>query len=95
LLSKSYEQLTQTVDSAVVRGLIELGPRDIRRLSSLIGVPYSRAINTYKRLRRKFGLLISAAPNTELLGLTHVFFEATVRSEYRRIALRAFEVSQA
>ena len=91
LLSKSYEQLTQTVDSAVVRGLIELGPRDIRRLSSLIHVPYSRAINTYKRLRRKFGLLISAAPNTELLGLTHVFFEATVRSEYRRIALRAFE----
>jgi len=91
LLYKSVERVVQTVDSAVVRGLMELGPRDLRHLSALIGVAYSRTINSYRRLRRRFGLLIRAAPNTELLGLTHVFFEATVRSEYRRVGLQAFK----
>jgi hypothetical protein len=79
------------VDSAVVRGLMEFGPRDIRHLSALVGVPYNRAIASYKRLRRKLGLLISAAPNTDLLGLTHAFFEATLSPEYRRVGLQALE----
>lgn len=68
-----------------------MASRDIRHLSALVGVPYNRAIASYKRLRRKLGLLISAAPNTDLLGLTHVFFEATLSPEYRRVGLQAFK----
>jgi len=53
LLYKSVERVVQTVDSAVVRGLMELGPRDLRHLSALIGVPYSRTINSYKASSKK------------------------------------------
>ena len=70
---------------------MEFGPRDIRYLSRLMGIPYNRAIVSYKRLRRKLGLQIRAAPNTDLLGLTHVFFEATLSPEYRRVGLQAFK----
>jgi len=95
LLSQKSEHRSELslheVDGKVVRGLMVLGPRDIRYLSTRIGVPYNRVISSYRRLRRKLGLLISAAPNTDLLGLTHVFFQATLSSEYRRVGLEAFE----
>ncbi|MEM0120343.1 MAG: hypothetical protein QW688_02755 [Thermoprotei archaeon] len=35
---------------------------------------------------------VHAAPNTDMLSLTHAFFEATPTAEYRRAALQAFEV---
>jgi len=95
LLSQRPEQRSElslhAVDSAVVRGLMVLGPRDIKSLSTRIGVPYNRVISSYKRLRRKLGLQIWAAPNTDLLGLTHVFFQATLSPEYRRVGLQAFK----
>ncbi|PSN90869.1 hypothetical protein B9Q08_03880 [Candidatus Marsarchaeota G2 archaeon ECH_B_SAG-M15] len=91
MLSQRSKLSQLSVDSAVVRGLMEFGPRDIRHLSKLMGVPYNRAIASYKRLRRMLGLQIRAAPNTDLLGLTHVFFEATLSPEYRRVGLQAFK----
>gem|GEM_PF-879792 len=75
----------------IVEGILELGPRDIRGLSRLTGVPYNRAITAYNRVRGKLGLRVRAAPNTGVLGLRHVGFEATPHPEFRDVAFAALK----
>ncbi|MEM3656785.1 MAG: hypothetical protein QXP58_09780 [Thermoprotei archaeon] len=79
------------LDAKLVGGLIEFGPRDLRKLSELLKIPYSKVVYSYKRAYDKLGLRVLAAPNTELLGLTHTFFEVTPSKQYRGVALKALE----
>jgi hypothetical protein len=91
LLAQRTRPTSYEVDSRVVRGLMEFGPRDIRKLSAVLGLPYNRVLASYKHMSKTLGLTVQAAPNTDVLGLTHVFFEATPTPRYRRVALQALK----
>ncbi len=52
----------------LVRSLMKFGPRSIRKLSRLVGTPYTWAIEDYRRMRNRLGVRVVAAPNTGLLG---------------------------
>jgi hypothetical protein len=73
----------------VFRGIIELGPRDLKRVAQLSGVPYYKAVKVYNRTLEQFGIKISAAANAEALGLMYAFFTATPNKGYRNVAFES------
>jgi hypothetical protein len=73
----------------VLRGIIELGPRDLKRVAQLSGVPYHKTVKVYNRILQQFKIKISAAANAEALGLVHAFFTATPNKDYRKVALES------
>lgn len=75
----------------IVDGILELGPRDISGVSRLTNIPYNKAITGYKRMRKKLGLKIRAAPNTAVLGLRYVGFEVTPHRDYKEVAFTALK----
>ncbi len=73
----------------LVRGIVELGPRDLKRVASLTGLSYERANRTLKRAKEQFGIRIIGSPNLSALGLVTGFYTAELSPENRKHGMKA------
>jgi hypothetical protein len=80
----------EPVSEQIFKGVMELGPRNLKNIARLAGVPYSKVFRNYKRSIEQLGISVRATVNTHALGLLNAFFTAKPTKPYRAVALDAF-----
>ena len=75
---------------AVFEGIIELGPRDLKRVAQLKGLGYTQAIRAFHNSVAKFGVRVLGGANNEMLGLVLTFFEVKPTEPYRDVLFDSF-----
>ncbi len=86
----SLKSIRALAANDVFEGVIELGPRDLKRVAQLKGLDYATAVRTFHRALKEFGLKVWAGANNEMLGLVMAFFVCSPEVDYRDVAFDAF-----
>jgi hypothetical protein len=80
----------EPISGQIFKGILELGPRNLKNVARLAGLPYSQVFRNYKRSIEQLGIQVRATVNTHALGLLNTFFTAKPTKPYRSVALDAF-----
>jgi hypothetical protein len=71
----------------IFKGIQELGPRNIKRVCELVGVPYAKGLACYKHVSENLRLKVCASANAESLGLITAFFTINPTQTFMPVAL--------
>jgi len=75
----------------IFKGIQELGPRNIKRVCELVGVPYAKGLACYRYVSENLRLKVCASANAESLGLITAFFTVKPTQRFMPVALDSFK----